>query len=71
MSFAAAHGDLDLDGDLDLVVVNLDEKVSIYRNETKGNWLTVRLQGKSSNRFGVGAHVEIVTASGPQIPRAT
>ena len=68
MSYAAVHSDLDRDGDLDLVVVNLDEPVSIYRNNlAKGNRVLIRLQGTRSNRFGVGATVRIETDSGPQV----
>ena len=68
MSYAVALGDLDRDGDLDLVVANLDEPVSIYRNDAAGaHWLLVRLKGIHSNSFGFGARVTIETADGLQV----
>lgn len=63
MSYSAAYGDLDGDGDQDLVVANLDGPVSIYRNEATGNWLNVRLRGSGSNRHGIGAIVRLSTES--------
>ena len=61
MSYASAHGDFDKDGDLDLLVVNLNEPVSIYRNESgSGHAALVTLSGSQSNRNGIGAFVEIV-----------
>lgn len=63
MSYASAHGDFDKDGDLDLLVVNLNEPVSIYRNDSgSGHSAVVTLRGNQSNRNGIGAFVEIVAA---------
>lgn len=65
MSFGTAHADLDRDGDLDLIVCNLNEPVSIYRNDsTEGNRLLIRLQGAGANRFGIGAKVELESSDG-------
>lgn len=54
-----AYADLDNDGDLDLVLNNVNEPAAIYENKSpKGNYLKVQLQGSGGNRFGVGARVE-------------
>ena len=60
MSYASAYGDLDRDGDLDLVVVNLNEPVSLYRNDSdSGHWLTVRLCGPKQDYHALGALVTV------------
>ncbi|MGB3798460.1 MAG: VCBS repeat-containing protein, partial [Lewinella sp.] len=52
--------DLDNDGDLDLVVNNLNQPAFLYRNETSdGNYLQVALQGQAPNTQGIGAKVTI------------
>lgn len=58
-SRGCAFGDFDNDGDVDILVVNLNEPPSLLRNDLKGNnhWLKVKLVGTESNRSGIGARV--------------
>ncbi len=59
-SYGAVCADFDLDGDLDMAVMNLEENVAIYRNDgPNGNNLSVKLTGTKSNRFGIGATVKV------------
>ena len=64
MSYSTASGDLDGDGDLELVVANLDEPVKVFRNDSQtGHRAVVRLQGNRSNRGGIGATIEATIQS--------
>ena len=64
----AAFGDVDNDGRLDVVVTALDGALELWRNVSKAphHWLLVRTVGTRSNRDGVGAKLEVVTARGRQ-----
>ena len=68
VSYGCAYADLDRDGDLDLVEVNLEENVAVYRNDsTKGHRALFQFIGTKSNRQGIGVRVNIRTKSGPQV----
>jgi hypothetical protein len=58
-SRGCAFGDFDNDGDIDVLVVNLNEPPSLLRNDVSGggHWLKVKLIGVKSNRSAIGARV--------------
>jgi hypothetical protein len=58
-SRGCAFGDFDNDGDLDILIVNMNEPPSLLRNDVKGkqNWVKVKLEGVKSNRSAIGARV--------------
>jgi len=66
-STGAAYADLDNDGDLDLIVSNIDGDAGIYRNKTKesneGHSLVLNLEGDATNTEAIGATVRIVQGS--------
>ncbi len=66
-SNGAAYGDLDNDGDLDLVVNNVNELAFLYRNlsskETGNHRLSVQLKGGGQNTFAVGSKVNVYRGS--------
>jgi enediyne biosynthesis protein E4 len=67
VSRGLASGDIDNDGDLDLLVTNNGQSADLLRNESvSGNALLVRTIGKQSNRDGVGAQLKLTVATQTQ-----
>ena len=62
----AAFGDIDNDGDIDVVMSNVGQKATVLRNDggNRNNWLGITTIGKKSNRDGIGSRVKVVSASG-------
>ena len=68
-SRGAAFGDYDNDGDVDVLILNMDDLPSLLRNDggNAQNWIKIRLIGTHCNRTAIGARVRVVNGKHAQI----
>ncbi|MDO6810071.1 VCBS repeat-containing protein [Zobellia galactanivorans] len=69
-SHGAAYADLDNDGDLDLLVNNMDQPAFVYENvgtpEERNHYLRIQLKGSPGNLQGIGAKLKVTTEDSEQ-----
>jgi len=68
-SRGAAFGDYDNDGDIDALVLNLNDVPSLLRNDggNSQNWIKIKLVGTKCNRTAIGARVRVITGNHAQM----
>jgi len=68
-SRGCAFGDYDNDGDIDVLVLNMNDYPSLLRNDggNKKNWITIKFLGTQCNRTAIGTRVKVVTGKHAQI----
>jgi enediyne biosynthesis protein E4 len=74
-SNGVAYADLDNDGDLDLIVNNIDQEAFVYRNNASeiksGNYLKLRFEGTTENKMGIGSVVTVWNHGNEQMAELT
>jgi enediyne biosynthesis protein E4 len=72
-SRGSAYGDFDNDGDVDVLVMNMNEPPLLLRNDLKSanNWLKIKLIGVKSNRSAIGSRVIIKNGNSLQMQEVT
>jgi len=68
-SRGAAFGDYDNDGDIDALILNMNDFPSLVRNDGGNlqNWIKIKLVGTKCNRTAIGARVRVVTGTHAQV----
>jgi enediyne biosynthesis protein E4 len=68
-SRGAAFGDYDNDGDIDVLILNMNDLPSLLRNDggNQQNWIKIKLIGTRCNRSAIGARVRVLTGSHAQM----
>jgi hypothetical protein len=68
-SRGAAFGDYNNDGNMDILVLNLNDLPSLLRNDggNKQNWIKIKLAGTKCNRTAIGARVRVTTGKHTQM----
>ena len=68
-SRGSAYGDFDNDGDVDVLILNMNERPSLLRNDggNKNNWINIKLLGTKCNRTAVGARVRVTVGDRSQM----
>jgi len=68
-SRGCAFGDFDNDGDIDVLILNMNDYPSLLRNDggNKNNWINIKLLGTKCNRTAIGARVRVVTQKHAQM----
>ncbi len=68
-SNGAAYADFDNDGDLDLIVNNVNDEIGLYKNNANVNTIQITLDGPSQNKLGIGTQVSIKSGGQTQFQK--
>lgn len=63
ISNGAAYADFDLDGDLDLITNNINQRALVYENTSTNHYVQLELKGSEKNRLAIGAKIELISQS--------